>query len=247
MQRKTEALPLRKIDYSETSQIIRFLTKDLGKISVIAKGSKRKDSNFSGTIDLFTVYEIVYIEKQPGNLDILTSANLQKSFQTLCEDITTFSAASYIVEFGDELVADGQRINDLYDLIINSLSDLDGKDIDSVIFNFEAKALRMLGYMPRVENCCICQEKIADSLSVVSFAARHGGILCSRCKGNDPTKIWTRRGALKYLGNFSNGGVATAISSTIKIDLRRVLNYYVCYLMEKEPRTMRFIDGRVKY
>ena len=71
---RTPAVCLHKVDYSETSQVLRFFTPESGKINCIAKGSKRKKSAFLAPFELLSLYDLIRIEKRPGTLDILTKA-----------------------------------------------------------------------------------------------------------------------------------------------------------------------------
>ena len=73
--RRTAAVVLRPRDYSETSKIVTFYTRDHGKVRAIAKGAKRKKSDFLGILDPLSLLEIVYIQGK-GGLHILTEAHL---------------------------------------------------------------------------------------------------------------------------------------------------------------------------
>ena len=46
--KKTDAIVIRKVPFSNTSQIITFFTRDYGKISAIAKGVHRRRQDASG-------------------------------------------------------------------------------------------------------------------------------------------------------------------------------------------------------
>ncbi|HEV3026287.1 MAG TPA: recombination protein O N-terminal domain-containing protein, partial [Planctomycetota bacterium] len=83
MFQRTSAVCLHRVDFSETSQVLRFFTPDSGKISCIAKGSKRKKSAFLAPFELLSVYDLIRIEKRPGTLDILTKAERVRSFTKL--------------------------------------------------------------------------------------------------------------------------------------------------------------------
>ena len=43
---------MRTTDYSETSQVVHFFTRETGVVSLIAKGTKRPKSKSGGPIDL---------------------------------------------------------------------------------------------------------------------------------------------------------------------------------------------------
>src|ERR1043165_4338396 len=63
---KAEALVIRQTDFSETSKVVTFFTREHGKISVIAKGARRLKGPFEAAIDLLTVCRIVFIRKSSG-------------------------------------------------------------------------------------------------------------------------------------------------------------------------------------
>ena len=44
---RTRAFVLRRVDFSETSQVVHLYTLDGGKVHGIAKGAKRRKSSFS--------------------------------------------------------------------------------------------------------------------------------------------------------------------------------------------------------
>lgn len=243
--RKTQAIVLRKIDFSETSQVLHFLTKDCGKISAIAKGAKRKKSAFLGALDLLILYEITYKEKLPGNLDLLTSAVGVRDYRGITGNLDGFTAANYFLEFVDELVADGQKITGLFELLEDSLTALtDNPNVGKIIFTFEAKALKMLGFLPRVDDCAICNGELGGN-NLVVFAAKHGGAVCPRCRVTDQTKIWARRQALKEIGSFLNGA-SVRLQNQTSLHIRRVLSYYVSNLMQKAPLTLKMVNDIYK-
>ena len=68
------AICLRAIDFSETSQVLTLLTRDEGKVRLMAKGTKRPKSKTGGAIDLLAEGTVVY--------SLLISMGEGKSFAT---------------------------------------------------------------------------------------------------------------------------------------------------------------------
>ncbi len=68
MLNKDVAICLRKTDFSETSQVVTFFTKDAGKLAALAKGAKRKKSSFDGPIEVFSYGQIVYSQTPTARL-----------------------------------------------------------------------------------------------------------------------------------------------------------------------------------
>ena len=49
---KTEGIVIRQADFSESSRVVTFFTRDFGKISALAKGAKRLKGPFQAAIHL---------------------------------------------------------------------------------------------------------------------------------------------------------------------------------------------------
>lgn len=246
--RKSLAIAIRKIDYSETSQILHFLTEDNGTISAIAKGAKRAKSSFDGPLDLYALYEILYIDKGALTLDILTASSLIDSFSGMRRNIQSFSAASYIAEFTGAVVAQGKQIDGYFPLVREILRGLDGGgEPERLTLEFEFAALRLTGFLPRSDQCVVCGKK-AREIDTPFFSPRCGGALCVPCsktaKGFDPLKVRIHHELLQIFSEFSErphavrerdiaGGELTAF--------RKIMNLYISCVMEREPRSMKYL------
>ncbi|MEO8691219.1 MAG: DNA repair protein RecO [Candidatus Saccharimonas sp.] len=81
---KTQAIVLRRTNYGEADRILLLLT-PLGQRSAIAKGSRREKSKLAGSIEPFSVIDVV-ITSSKSDLGILTSARLVQFFDSIIED-----------------------------------------------------------------------------------------------------------------------------------------------------------------
>src|SRR5438045_7169473 len=148
---RTPAVCLHKVDFSETSQVLRFFTPGAGKINCIAKGSKRRKSAFLAPFELLSLYDLIRIEKRPSTLDILTKAERIRSFTKLRAEYPRFVAACYAAEFADEFAPEGQPIEGLYVQLIQILERLEaGVPAADAVFSSEAQTLRAPGHQPRL-------------------------------------------------------------------------------------------------
>ena len=69
---KDLAICIRAVDYSETSQVVTFFARESGKISAIAKGSKRPKSAFDGPIEILSHGRILFSDSGREKLATLT-------------------------------------------------------------------------------------------------------------------------------------------------------------------------------
>ncbi len=88
----TEAIVLKRINYSEADRILTLLTSSHGKVSVIAKGSRRSKSKLAGGLELFSVSNITYIDGK-SELKTVVSTQLVTHYGAIVTDITRTMAA----------------------------------------------------------------------------------------------------------------------------------------------------------
>ena len=105
MLEKDEALCIRTLDYSETSQIVTLFTKEHGKIDAMAKGSKRAKSPFGGTIEIFSCGEIVFTEKGDQKLSTLAEFDQQPRFLGLRTRLFALNCSLFAAELLDSFHA----------------------------------------------------------------------------------------------------------------------------------------------
>ena len=77
----TPAIILKTMNYSESSKIVYAYTKEFGKQTLIAKGTRRAKSKFGSSLELCSFVELKYFKKSNRELFNLTNAELiKKSF-----------------------------------------------------------------------------------------------------------------------------------------------------------------------
>ena len=67
----TPAILLRKTRFSETSLIVTWFTRDLGRLKTVVKGALRPKSRFAGALDLFFDCEISIARSAKSELHTL--------------------------------------------------------------------------------------------------------------------------------------------------------------------------------
>lgn len=244
---RTEAVCLRTVDYSETSQVVRFYSRGQGKIACIAKGSKRKKSAFHGPFDVLGVYDLIRIEKHTDALDVLTQAEAVRTFPALAADFGRFAAACYVAEFVEAFTAEGLAVEGLYEALVGTLERLaGGAAIPDAVFSFEARALRALGVFPRVRECGFCRKKVGPPEAY--FAPRDGGAVCLACRPRDERRFLVRWAALESIARFGDGEMPKEPMKERLVDeLRRVFDTYVAFQLEKTLRSAPFLRRAISF
>jgi len=238
---RTPAVCLYAVDFSETSQILRFFTPDAGKINCIAKGSKRKKSAFLAPFELLSVYDLIRIEKRPGTLDILTRAERVRSFTKLRASYPSYVAACYAAEFVDEFAPEGQPVEGLYEHLIHLLERLEaGVPAADAVFSFESQALRALGYLPRLRECGACRRAAASP--DLFFSVRDGGALHAECRPREERWFPVRRATLESIARFGEGDMPReAMKRPLVVEIRQVLDACVRFHLERDLKSAKYL------
>jgi DNA repair protein RecO (recombination protein O) len=241
----TPGVCLRTIDFSETSQVLRFYTREHGKVSCIAKGAKRKKGAFLAPFDILGVYDLIRIEKRPGTLDILTRAERLRAFPRLAADVARFSAACYAAEFTDEFVPDALVVEGLYEHLVEILERLDaGVPVPDAVFSFEARALQGLGYFPRVRECGVCRKAVTRPEAY--FSVHDGGALHPECRPREERWFAVRRASLESIARFGEGEMPKEpMKRPLVEEIRQILDAFVRFHLERELKSARFVRSAV--
>ncbi len=86
---RTLALVLRTWDVFETSSVALLMTRELGKVSGLAKGARRLKSPMQGGLDLLGVSDIVLLHKGTDALDLIIEASPVERFDPLRRDLAS--------------------------------------------------------------------------------------------------------------------------------------------------------------
>jgi len=254
--RKTEAITINQKNYSETSQILTLYTRDYGKMTVLARGIKRPKHRLLNPPDLFSYSEVIFIDKSPQGMNLLTEITVKENFQSLRINLSRLRMAFYIARFLNELTEPEESSPELFNLALRTIRLLDavepelnkvkkGRKITTnscsgmekmIIFAFEAQALKYLGYMPHTLSCPVCKKTLAKSRKV-TFSFYNGSILCPGCRARQSWPddlIEVSVGVMKLVDVLSNPFLPDLgrlkITRSMQAELRYFINKYITYI-----------------
>lgn len=149
---QTPAIILSRTDYGEADRIVRILTRGHGKLSIMARGSRRPKSKLAGAIELFSVSELTLAEGK-SEIKTLISARLTKHFQNIVKDIDRVQGGYEFVKMLNRATEDMPEPA-YFDLLIDTFSSLDDLDIDMKLIQiwFEAGLLATAGHAPNLRD-----------------------------------------------------------------------------------------------
>ncbi|NUO07697.1 MAG: DNA repair protein RecO [Candidatus Brocadia sp.] len=243
---RTEAIALRRTDYSNSSQIITFYTRNYGKIHALAKGFKRSSGRYSSkAVDLLTCYQILFIKKEHTSLHTLTEAILQDNYPMFRNNLDKYYKASYVAELVNEFTEENDPNEQLFDIFLHTLSGI-STDADPTIrvLAFEIKTLNILGYLPEWGHCVNCKSGI-QQIPEVHFNAKEGGVLCGRCQLKCKNGIIVPAGVILIAGRLLNMNFQrlerVRIQRSICVEIEKMLRYYITFILNKGLNSWKYI------
>lgn len=147
----TKGIILNRINYSDSDRILSVITLDNGKISLIAKGVRKIKSKLAGGIEIFGVFEAIFI-KGRGEIDTLVSARSIEYFTNIINDINRLQVGYKILKIVD-LNTREHADNEHFMLLETSLKMLNNLSYDPelVLIIFMSKLVSISGLTPNLE------------------------------------------------------------------------------------------------
>lgn len=146
---RTTGLILRTHPLTETSLIVRWLTRDFGRIATVAKGARRPKSLFRGKLDLFYLAEFAFQRSRHSELHNLREVTLCETHEALRCDLTRLRQAAYATRLIEQVTETETPVPGLFQLLADYLAQLPLQPPRPLpVFAFEAKLLRELGLQP---------------------------------------------------------------------------------------------------
>ncbi len=152
MDERASGIILRTRPLTETSLIVHWLTPELGRIAVVAKGARRPKSVFRGKLDIFYQADFSFQRSRRSDLHNLHEVSLRETHEALRSDIGRVQQAAYAVAMIEQTTETETPIAEVYDLMLGFLQHLVQVGAKPVnVLAFELKLLEALGQSPLSE------------------------------------------------------------------------------------------------
>lgn len=179
---ETRGLVLRETEYKESSRILTVLTDTQGKLTVNARGAKRKGSRLAASTQLLTLSEMtLFVNKDRYTL---TEARSVEEFRGLREDIAKLALGSYFAELLDNLSDEDAPNPVLLSLGLNALYALASSvNTDAIVkAAFELRLACVSGFEPLLEGCSVCGKPRPEAPMLDLLG---GTLQCAACAPGD--------------------------------------------------------------
>lgn len=243
---------LRRIDLGETDRILTVFTREYGKLSAVAKGSRRPGSKLAGASEPFT-YEKMFLSRG-RELDILTQADIKESFPNVKADISSIAYAVYTLELTNSFIDERQPNPDLFDTLLSTMYVLEsGVDPEITTRYFELHLLSILGYQPNFEVCLRCGKQLmalksrTTANNKIAFSPSLGGFVCKECDQQPGDAIKVSSAIISYIQALLRAEPhklkEMRMPPGARRDLRNILKWHIRYRLEHELKSIDFINA----
>ncbi len=244
---RTLGLVVRTVDVFETSLIMTAFTRDLGKVSGLAKGARRLKSPMQGGLDLLGVSDIVLLHKASDALDLVTEAVPVERFASLRRDLAALYAGYYIAELLSDLTDFHDPHPRLFDAATVTLRHLGEPLLRSRrVLRFELACLRELGLMPVLDACAHCGVEVEAEGDSFAFGLATGGVLCPSCRTGQPhvaTLSGRTLGAIRALASPGNAWRDPELGPGSLGAVRATLGAVISHHLGRRPRLLPFLGA----
>jgi DNA repair protein RecO (recombination protein O) len=245
---KTRALIFKAVPYREYDKRVDLLTRDYGKITVVAPAAQRSRKRFSSALDTLTHISAHYREKHGYGMPALLEMTALDVFYLLKKDIKKISYASYFLEIVWQVMREPSP--PLFDFLFFFLKALEKTNREDWLARFfEARILPKIGYLPRLRQCVKCNVPKEALSGEILFSVSSGGILCAACarttgeKGGRPPQGRISSQAILFLDRMISQAKMFPLNEKISTELKGLLPSFLFHHLEKEPKSYRFIEA----
>ncbi len=172
----TRGLVLRVTDYNDRDCLLTLLTPENGKLTVKARGLRRKNSPLIAPCQLLAYGDFTLFEYR-GSYTINEAASVEL-FQSLRRDLTKLSLGTYFAQVAELLSQEDMPNPEILSLVLNCLYMLTKDEPESKVKAvFELRIACLAGYLPDLSGCHGCGNELPEL-----FDLSAGALLCHKCR-----------------------------------------------------------------
>ena len=172
-----QGIVLRVTDYNDRDALLTVLSRNHGKLTVKARGLRRKNSPLIASSQLLAFAEFTLFEYRSQYT--INEAHSIELFQGLRKDLTKLSLGTYFAQAAELISQEDLPNPELQSLVLNCLYALDELEISQELIKavFELRCACLAGYTPDLYGCHVCGSQSPDVFDLSS-----GHLECKTCR-----------------------------------------------------------------
>lgn len=218
MLHKWEGIVIKARAYGESNKIVTLMTREAGKVAVMARGAKKPRSRLAAVTQPFTIGSFMVMHT--SGMGTLQQGEHLHMLRHVHTDIIATAYASFIVELIDRVVEEGQPQPYVYEVLSQALHAIEEEyDPEAISLFVEWKMLPFIGVQPILHECAACGATEGE----FAFSFSEGGFICHRCFRVDPYIIRLTPTQLKLIRMFYQ----LPIDQVGKLALKKETKYFI--------------------
>ena len=179
-----QGIVLRVTDYNDRDALLTLLTSHHGRLTVKARGLRRKNSPLTAPCQLLAYGEFTLFEYR-GQYTI-NEAHTLELFNPMRRDLNKLSLGTYFAQVSEVLSQEDLPNPELQSLLLNSLYALSQLDLpqQQIKAVFELRAACLSGYTPDLFGCHACGNQNPER-----FDLSAGHLECGSCRDPESSGI----------------------------------------------------------
>ena len=237
---RSAAVVIGSFPLGESDRVVTFFSRDVGRVRGVARAARRMRSRFGGSLELFTLGELVFFDTGRSDLVRIDHFDVTHPFAALRERLDTLGEAAWVVEIVARTTGERDRQPALYGLLVRALRALETAPRPArVAVCFGVRCLDVLGHRPRLDRCVEC----GRTYPFPRPALGEGGVVCDGCQsGADAVPVGPATvAAMERLRSARwEDAVATPVGRAGP-ELRALLDTHLSRLIGQPTRSGRFL------
>lgn len=238
-----QAICIRDLDWSETSQLVVLLTRSHGKVRGLAKGSRRQSpsaiAKFSGGINLLNLGEVAVSTKPATQLAAITEWDLRADHYHLRKHLEAQWAAMYAADLTAALLADEDPHPGAFNALCTLLQTMANPDtVAEALLRFQWSLLVDVGYKPELHHDVESGQALAKARAY-SFDPKLGGLTTRNSMNDEHWRV--RANTVELLRAIANEESVSDSEKDVLMRANRLLCTYCRALIDKQLPTMEFL------
>jgi DNA repair protein RecO (recombination protein O) len=240
---QADAIVLRRLDYGEADRIVTLLTREHGKLSAIAKGSRRSKARSAGGLDLFSRSTMMLAKGH--NLDVVAQAQRRGDVRNISGDLQRTAYACLVAEVADKVLEERHPVDEVFELVVTSIERLNAPTRNPRAESawFLMRILELLGYQPQLRDCAGCNQPLPEEASW--FSPLLGGILCRPCAGHGQSGSAVSVNAVKILRVMAGGDAELydrlRLTPELLREIEAALEAQLEYHLDRHLKSLEFL------
>ena len=238
---------MKKMDRGEADETVRFISREKGWLTGVAKNSRKSRIRFGGHLEPMSIVDMVVRSRQKDAMVWIDESQIRKAFTRIRGDMGLVAISSYFLELASVFLPEGQQDTNVFDFMDTFLTSINEAPPDPTeLVLYEIHLLSLLGYGPMLVQCAVCRRSFSENVDI--FFSPHNGGLCHRSCTDEmlsslirisPSTLATLRHLLdtdsRLAGRIKIGRVARS-------EIRQCLSAFVRHIRGEDLKSLSFME-----